>query len=203
MNRMNNNTTRRFTPRRQSNLRNTELRLSHVSHQVNKVEPFLVRKNVQIVSVPSHKESGLNIERFFRLKVNAVEAGSTITRADLASAILAELGIATTTDPLDITVKEVKVFANRSLDVKFSYRTGNQEDRNMIASDYVNQAGVCSIHAVYPVASRLSIVSGAVDADEFLSYRTIAIGTITSQPPGFVVVDVLARISSRGATFAP
>lgn len=198
MNRSNNPSRRRNANRKQFTASNN-VRLSHVVHQVNKIEPFLVRKNAQIMSVPSHKETGLNIERVFRLIITSSgTAPSPVTEADVAAGILSELGIATTTSPLDITIKDARLYANRSVTASFLYRTGNQASRVMVASDYVNQAGISSIHAVYPVASRVSFTSDTTSTDPVFTVRID--GGVTQ---AFLIIDVLARVSSRGVAFEP
>lgn len=176
-------------------------RLTHVVHQVNKIEPFLVRKNAQLMSVPSHKETGLNMERFFRLHLPNAPMTSDLTIAALYNLVLSELGIATSSEPYDMTLKELRVYSNTSISGRFFYRTGNQDERNMVVSDYVNQAGLSCLDVVYPVASRLSFTSGANTALILQVFRATPAATVNETD--FIIVDALIRVSSRGIAFAP
>jgi hypothetical protein len=176
-------------------------RLADVVHQVNKVQPFVVRKNAQLLSVPAHKESGLNMERIFRVKGTPGASAFSLTQSLFNTALLEELGIDTTLFPLDVTIKEIRVYSSLPLTARFVYRTGNQNDRSMVASDYTNSAGLASICVVYPVSSRLNFLSTSTSSDVL-----VQIGS--SSPTGaterdFIIFDVLARISSRNTTFDP
>jgi hypothetical protein len=186
----------------QNRRQNQDNRINHAIHQVNKIVPFQVRRNKQMMSIPSHRETGLNIERVFRTQTK-VNTGSGIFSLDfafVAKLILSELSIATTVDPFDITLKEIRVYANTPISARFAYRVGTQADRTTTFSDYCSFAGLSSVCVVYPVASRLSFASNSTSSTLVVQAE--------SPPPiadvdTFVVVDILARVSSRGDTIDP
>jgi hypothetical protein len=174
-------------------------RLADVVHQVNKVQPFIVRKNAQILSVPAHKESGLNLERIFRVKLTPSTTALSLTEASFNAALLEELGIDTLLFPLDVTIKEMRIYSSTPITARFVYRTGNQNDRSMVASDYTNGAGLSSICVVYPVSSRLNFLSSSTGTNAILNLFGVSVPDVRD----FIIVDVLARVSSRNSAFDP
>jgi hypothetical protein len=174
-------------------------RLADVVHQVNKVQPFIVRKNAQILSVPAHKESGLNLERIFRVKLTPSTTALSLTEASFNAALLEELGIDTLLFPLDVTIKEMRIYSSTPITARFVYRTGNQNDRSMVASDYTHGAGLSSICVVYPVSSRLNFLSSSTGTNAILNLFGVSVPDVRD----FIIVDVLARVSSRNSAFDP
>jgi len=180
------------------------LQLARVNAQVNKITPFQVRRNAQHISIPAHRESGLNIERVFRLVRTLSANGSpqVITENAVTTDVLAELGVGVvgTGNALDFTLKEARFFSSSNLDVQLYYRAGNAVDRNTNFSDYSSSAGISSIQVVYPVASRMTWTNPAGTTPLF----SISAGTSdTATTPAFVVLDLLVKISSRLNAFDP
>jgi hypothetical protein len=174
-------------------------RLADVVHQVNKVQPFIVRKNAQILSVPAHKESGLNLERIFRVKLTPSTTALSLTEASFNAALLEELGIDTLLFPLDVTIKEMRIYSSTPITARFVYRTGNQNDRSMVASEHTNGVGLSSICVVYPVSSRLNFLSSSTGTNAILNLFGVSVPDVRD----FIIVDVLARVSSRNSAFDP
>jgi len=195
---------RQVASRQPARMSNISQKVSHVSHQVNKVTPFVVRKGRQLLTPPSHRESGLNLERFFRHSLTPSNAAVvSVSRAQLASLVLEELGIASTTLPLDLTVKEIRAYASVPLDMQVFYRTGDQADRSTTFSDYAAQGGTASIEVVLPVASRDVFTSDSVATDPVVSVRTPNNGSAPLQPNNYLIIDYLVRVTSREAPFEP
>jgi hypothetical protein len=180
--------------RRQNLEIRTAVRANHTKNLVEKEAPFQIRRNRQLVSIPSHRESGLTFERVYRI---AVATAANVTSSDLTTAIDQELGV-TLSGSHTLTIKELSFYSSApgpfEVGVFYFTRNGNAvSEASCSFSDQSSSAGVSTISVIYPLALRPKFTVGATAFPLFSITPTP-----TATNPTFI--DVLVYISNAGAS---
>jgi hypothetical protein len=149
---------RRRTNRSSRAVTGAVVRSQHNSNLLNKTKPFLVRRNRQLLSLPSHAEGGLALERTFRINNTTIGTGQ-LNLAQLQAAIEEELNWTRNNANVRVsfTVKAISFYATGPLNVVVHYWTraavSGATTGLTIAnfSDYTSPGGgLSSIELVYP-----------------------------------------------------
>jgi hypothetical protein len=154
--------------RRRGNTRPTsnqrlEQRISALSNQVYKTKPFQVRKNRQLISIPAHRESGLNIERIFRFRQ---PFGTALTTDIVRGRVLDELGVDLPEGAYArFTVKDARFYSyGANLGVLVYYASVDLSNIIQDAwenfTDESSTAGINTIEVVFPTSVRPSWITG-------------------------------------------
>lgn len=126
---------------------------------VTKTQPFLIRRGRKLQSTPSHSESGLQMERTFRLWAAASGTTAAYTFQTIKNQVLAELGIATFADgsALRLCVKAISVYGVGPIVCNFKYaNTDGSFNESVQFSDLSTAAAVSSVEVVYPLMAQIT-----------------------------------------------
>jgi len=151
--------------------------VKQISSQVHGQGVKRIRKNAQIISVPSHSYQ-LKIRKTFRIAVRAVISPIPIGTVGLTNHIVQELGFEPkAASGMTTTLHGFKFYATNSnnefvnlttqvLDIEESAGTANQRTIALF-EDFSSHAGVAHIAGIFPVNNRPTWNSNATNVDIF------------------------------------
>lgn len=164
---------------------------------VTKTQPFLVRRGRKLQSTPSHSESGLQMERTFRLWAAASGTTAQFTMQTVKNQVLEELGIATFAagSSMRLCLKAVSVYGVGPIICNFKYaNTDGSYNESVQFSDLSTAAAISSVEVVYPLMAQVTF-DGSSQETLFSVTRTAAGNQI--------LADVRLKLSITHPIFVP
>lgn len=138
-------------------------KLNQTTLLTTKIQPWQVKRNRQLVSIPAHRENGFSMERVFRFNLPGTQ--SLVNMKQVWELIQSELGLNfNSLNPVTITIKDLTIYSLRSFTGRVYYTSldpsANSVNMSQFStySDYVNSAGVASVSVIYPLDARPSVV---------------------------------------------
>jgi hypothetical protein len=173
-------------------LANNTSRINRISKQTNSDGTVRIRRNQQLLSIPSHNFQ-TKIQKSFRIYSQNLPSADplVLTNQDVLDRVRSELGIATSTSGGEqFTIHSVNVYASGvSTGAGINVGVYNTEEAastsaNLMSlyEDFASSAGISSVSYMHPLSNRPTFNRSTTIAD----YLRIVIGN-----GRFVAVDVI------------
>jgi len=184
------------------------VKVQNALNLVNKVTPFQVQQNRQLVSVPAHRETGMNIERVFRAIITIPAGGDfqAVLFTALQTAIVAELGIPAPAGAYQygFTVKKLTAYSTANMVVRIFYqsdRINNTVGQEAVQfTDMTSDGGIATVSVVYPTAARPNWVSSSIPSTSICLLANTGGASAFAQE---VFIDVVVNIRTLASSNTP